>query len=69
MHTFGSGSADGQVDGEEWTMASGLAQGCPASPDFMNLLFEPFHRWAGAQQVAVEIDGNFVASSSFAGDW
>jgi len=28
----------GQVDGAEWAMANGLAQGCPASPDLMNVL-------------------------------
>ena len=37
------------VDGSEWFMANGLAQDCPASPDLMNILFEPFHRWAAAQ--------------------
>ena len=30
----------------EWSMSNGLAQGCPASPDLLNILFEPFHRWA-----------------------
>ena len=35
-----------QVDGSESFMANGLAQGCPATPDLMNILFEPFHRWA-----------------------
>jgi hypothetical protein len=49
-------------------MANGLAQGCPASPDLLNILFEPFHRWAGAQRVGVEISGTYVASSSFADD-
>ena len=39
----------GQVDGAEWSMANGLAQGCPASPDLLNMLFEAFHRWAADQ--------------------
>jgi hypothetical protein len=38
----------GQVDGGAWHAANGLAQGCPASPDLLNFLFEPFHRWAWA---------------------
>ena len=33
-------------------MDNGLAQGCPASLD-MNILFEPFHRWAAAQKKGV----------------
>ena len=58
----------GQVDGSEWQMTNGLAQGCPSSPDLLNILFEPFHRWAGAQGVGVEILGEFVASTSYADD-
>ena len=58
----------GQVDGGEWTMANGLAQGCPASPDLLNLLFEPFHRWAAAQHVGVAVDNAYLASTSFADD-
>ena len=58
----------GQVDGTDWTMANGLAQGCPASPDLLNLLFEPFHRWAGAQSIGVEVVGGYLASSSYADD-
>ena len=58
----------GQVEGAEWHMANGLAQGCPASPDLLNLLFEPFHRWAGTQQLGVQVDGQFLASTSFADD-
>ena len=58
----------GQVDGAEWHMANGLAQGCPASPDLLNLLFEPFHRWAAAQEVGVKVGDFFLASSSFADD-
>eukprot|EP00906_Rhabdomonas_costata_P004015 RCo006024 len=57
----------GQVDGAEWSMGNGLAQGCPASPDLLNLLFEPFHRWAVAQGVGVLIqEAVRVASGSFA---
>ena len=58
----------GTVEGSAWTMANGLAQGCPASPDLLNILFEPFHRWAGSQRVGVEVAGAFLASSSFADD-
>ena len=58
----------GQVDGSEWFMANGLAQGCPASPDLMNILFEPFHRWAAAQDKGVSVANYFVASVSFAAD-
>ena len=58
----------GQVDGSEWFMANGLAQGCPASPDLMNILFEPFHRWAAAQNKGVSVANSFVASVSFADD-
>ena len=49
-------------------MANGLAQGCPASPDLMNILFEPFHRWAAAQSKGVSVANTFVASVSFADD-
>ena len=55
----------GQVDGSEWSMANGLAQGCPASPDLLN---EAFHRWASAQRKGVPVDGVSVASASFADD-
>ena len=59
----------GHVDGSSWSMANGLAQGCPASPDLLNLLFEPFHRWASAQGVGVLLTAALrVASSSFADD-
>jgi len=58
----------GQVDGSEWSMANGLAQGCPASPDLLNILYEAFHRWASAQRKGVPIDDVFVASASFADD-
>ena len=41
--------------------------GCPASTDLMNILFEPFHRWAVAQKKGVAAD-TFLAWVSFAGD-
>ena len=47
-----------QMDGSEWFMASGLAQGCP---DLMNILFEPFHRWAAAQNKDVSVANSFGA--------
>ena len=46
----------GQVDGGLWAARNGLAQGCPASPDLLNILFEPFHRWAAAQQLGIVVD-------------
>ena len=58
----------GQVDGTEWSMTNGLAQGCPASPDLLNVLFEPFHRWAASQSVGVPVLDTHVASTSFADD-
>ena len=58
----------GQVDDSEWLMANSLAQGCPARPDLMNLLFEPFHRWAAAQKKGIAVAVTFVASASFADD-
>ena len=59
----------GQVEGETWQATNGLAQGCPASPDLLNLLLEPFHRWALAQDVGVEVQpGCRVPSVSFADD-
>ena len=58
----------GHVEGSEWGTANGLAQGCPASPDLMNMLFEPFHRWAAAQGVGVAVLDSFIASASFADD-
>ena len=57
----------GQVDGSDWSMANGLAQGFPAIPDLLNLLFEPFHLLAAAQGVGVPVTATFlVASWSFA---
>ena len=58
----------GQLDGEAWATANGLAQGCPASPDLLNILFEAFHRWAAVQGRGVEVDGSQVASVSYADD-
>ena len=34
----------GHVHGEPWQATNRLAQGCPVSPDLLNLPFEPFHR-------------------------
>ena len=58
----------GQLDGSQWRAANGLAQGCPASPDLLNILFEAFHRWAHAAGHGVEVGGVRVASTSFADD-
>ena len=58
----------GQVDGTEWSMVNGLTQGCPASPDLLNILYEPFHRWAASQLVGVRFLDTHVASASFADD-
>ena len=33
----------GQVDGDVWQATNGLAQGCPMSPDLLNMLLEAFH--------------------------
>ena len=59
----------GQVEGEFWQATNGLAQGCPASPDLLNILLEPFHRWAVAAGLGVEVvPGCRVPSVSFADD-
>jgi hypothetical protein len=58
----------GQLDGEPWHMLNGVAQGCPASPDLMNLLFEAFHRWASSLGYGVQVVHDWVASVSFADD-
>jgi hypothetical protein len=58
----------GQVDGGLWAARNGLAQGCPASPDLLNILFEPFHRWAAAQSLGVMVADFQVPSVSFADD-
>ena len=47
-------------------MANDLAQGCPASLDLMNILFEPFHRWAAEQCNGLAVGDTFIASASFA---
>jgi hypothetical protein len=58
----------GQVAGESWQAANSLMQGCPAAPDQLNMLNEPFHRWAVAQNLGVEVGGHQVPSVSFADD-
>ena len=58
----------GQVAGEPWQAANSLMQGCPAAPDQLNLLLEPFHRWALEQGLGVEVAGRRVPSVSFADD-
>jgi hypothetical protein len=59
----------GQVEGQAWQATNGLAQGCPASPDLLNILLEPFHRWAVAEGHGVEVAaGCRVPSVSFADD-
>ena len=58
----------GQVDGDVWRATNGLAQGCPASPDLLNILFEAFHRWAAAAGFGVSVAGHRIASASFADD-
>ena len=57
----------GMVDGEPWKGTNGMAQGCPAAPDMLNILFEPFQRWAAAQgRGVVLVGGGEVSSGSFA---
>jgi ribonuclease HI len=58
----------GQVDGSAWQAANSLMQGCPASPDELNLLLEPFHRWALAAGFGVDVGVGRVPSVSFADD-
>ena len=59
----------GHVDGATWSSHNGLAQGCPAAPDMLNILLEPFHRWASAHGFGVSLLGGGRASSaSFADD-
>jgi len=58
-------SASGNSDGLSVSMANVLTHRCPASPDLLNIIFEPFHRWAGAQGVEVELLGDHVASTSY----
>ena len=45
-----------------------MAQGCPASPDLLNILFEAFHRWAHAAGYGVVIEDFRIPSVSFADD-
>ena len=49
-------------------MANRLAQGCPASPELLDILYEPFHRWAASHGVGVPVLDTHVASGSFADD-
>ena len=58
----------GQVDGELWQACNGAPQGDPASPDLLNLLLEPFHRWARAEGLGVGVAGSCIPSVSFADD-
>jgi hypothetical protein len=58
----------GQVDGAEWQAANGAAQGCPASPDLLNILLEAFHRWARAAGLGVVVGTTTVPSVSYADD-
>ena len=58
----------GQVDGALWQSANGLAQGCPASPDLLNLLLEAFHQWAVAEGLGVSVGDCRIPSVSFADD-
>ena len=58
----------GQVEGAVWQAANSLMQGCPASPDELNLLLEPFHRWALAAGLGVDVGVGRVPSVSFADD-
>ena len=59
----------GQVDGEPWRTTNGLPQGCPASPDPLNLFLESFHHWGvAAGRGAVAAPDYQVASVRFAED-
>ena len=58
----------GQVDGSVWQASNGAAQGCPASPDLLNLLFEAFHRWARAAGLGVIVGSTLIPSISYADD-
>ena len=57
----------GTVDGEPWRGTNGMAQGCPAAPDMLNILFEPFQRWAAAQGRGVVLVGGGEVSSGVCG--
>ena len=58
----------GQVDGAAWQAANGAAQGCPASPDLLNLLLEAFHCWARAEGLGVRVGPVVIPSVSYADD-
>jgi ribonuclease HI len=58
----------GVLDGGVWQATNGLAQGCPASPDLLNLLYEGFHRWARAKGYGVAVGECVIPSASFADD-
>ena len=58
----------GQVEGAVWQAANGAAQGCPASPDLLNLLFDAFHRWARAAGLGVAVHTTLIPSVSYADD-
>jgi hypothetical protein len=58
----------GQVAGKSWQAANSLMQGCPAALDLLNMLLEPFHRWAVGQGLGVEVGGRRVPSVSYADD-
>jgi hypothetical protein len=58
----------GQVDGSVWQAANGAAQGCPASPDLLNLLLEAFHCWARAAGLGVCVGPVTIPSVSYADD-
>ena len=58
----------GQVLGDVWQACNGALQGDQASPDLLNLLLEPFHRWARSQGLGVQVAGYRMPSVSFADD-
>ena len=58
----------GAVEGQVWFAANGLAQGCPASPDLLNILLETFHRWAVAQGLGIPVAHLRIPSISSADD-
>lgn len=58
----------GQFEGSSWRAANSLMQGCPAAPDQLNMLLEPFHQWALAHGHGVEVGAKKVASVLVARD-
>lgn len=59
----------GSFDGDPWGASNGLAQGCPAAPEKLNLLLEPFHRWAMEEKLGLNLGiFGFLPSLSFADD-